>query len=89
MAGSPNRVVLILKIKYDFSHEKEHVCLEEQASPAQRKSCTAFTPLIPFLRPLLVMLGLRSNIAYALWINERVGDVARCFEPFTEKKCRK
>lgn len=74
-SGSPDRIVLILKIKYDFLYEKEHVCcLEEWASPAQQKSYTTFILLTLFLLPLLVMLSLYSKIGYELWVNKRVGD---------------
>lgn len=65
----------MLKIKYDFLYEKEHVCcLEEWASPAHQKIYTTFILVFLFLLPLMLMLVLYSKIGYELWIKKRVGD---------------
>ena len=74
-SGSSNWNILILKIKYDFLYEKEHVCcLEEWSSPVHQKIYTTFILVILFLLPLMVMLILYSKIGYELWIKKRVGD---------------
>lgn len=74
-SGSSNWITFVLKIKYDFLYEKEHVCcLEEWSSPVHQKIYTTFILVILFLLPLMVMLILYSKIGYELWIKKRVGD---------------